>query len=122
MIDNSTLDRLQSQLAAFPEAIIALNAIADCEGDLIDAAIVLAIRSGQQPEIDNGEWLDSLAKKHRPAICQSQFRNEMIDGNFVGLFEHFIESKACPKLLILPVLLHVHETGVNRFCEPLDPP
>jgi hypothetical protein len=119
-IDRDTLDRLQTQLADFPEAIFALDTIGDCEGDLIDAAIVLAIRSGQQPEIDNGEWLASLAKKYRSVICQMQFRERAIDGDFVTLFEHFIELKACPKLLILPVLLYVHESGVNRFCEPLD--
>jgi hypothetical protein len=29
--------------------------------------------------------------------------------------------KICPQVLILPVLLYVHESGVNLFCQPLDP-
>jgi hypothetical protein len=120
MIELETIARLQSQLADFADAIAALEAIADCEGDLEDAAMVLAIRVGQQPDINNGEWLDGLAKKFRVVICQSEFRNDMVEGDFISLFRHFLELKLCPRLLILPVLLYVHEQGVNRFCQPLD--
>jgi hypothetical protein len=120
MIDLETIAQLQSQFADFSDAIAALEAIADCEGDLEDAAMILAIRVGQQPDINNGEWLDGLAKKCRVAICQSEFRNDMVSGNFIPLYQHFLAAKLCPRLLILPVLLYVHEQGVNRFCQPLD--
>ncbi len=121
MIDLQIIEELQFQFADIPEAIASLETIADCEGNLEDAAITLAIRVGQQPDINNSEWLDGLAKKCRVAICQAEFRNEMVDGSFIGLFQHFVQIKICPKLLILPVLLYVHECGVNRFCQPLDP-
>ncbi len=120
MIDSQIITELQTQFADIPEAILALDTISDCEGDLEDAAMTLAIRAGQQPDINNSEWLDSFAKKCRVAICRSEFRNDMVNGNFVPLFEHFVEAKVCPKLLILPVLLYVHEQGVNRFCQALD--
>jgi hypothetical protein len=121
MIDLQIIEELQVQFADIPDAIASLETIADCEGDLEDAAITLAIRVGQQPDINNSEWLDGLAKKCRVAICQSEFRNDMVSGNFPILFDHFVRVKVCPKLLILPVLLYVHERGVNRFCQPLDP-
>ena len=121
MIDLQIIAELQVQFANIPDAIASLETIVDCEGDLEDAAIALAIRVGQQPDINNSEWLKGLAKKHRVAICQSEFRNDMVEGNFVPLFNHFLAIKICPKLLILPVLLYVHESGVNRFCQPLDP-
>jgi hypothetical protein len=120
-IDPQTIANLQAQFADFPDAIAALETISDCEGDLEDAAMTLAIRVGQQPDINNSEWLKGLAKKFRVIICQSEFRNDMVSGNLLTLFQHFITVKICPKLLILPVLLYVHEQGVNRFCEPLDP-
>jgi hypothetical protein len=120
MIDIQIITELQTQFADIPEAILALETIFDCEGDLEDAAMTLAIRSGQQPDINNSEWLDSFAKKCRVAICRLEFRNDMVNGNLVPIFEHFVEAKVCPKLLILPVLLYVHEQGVNRFCQPLD--
>ncbi len=121
MLDLQIIPELKSQFANIPEAIDALETIADCEGDLEDAAITLAIRIGQQPDINNSEWLNGVAKKYRVAICQSEFRNDMINGNLMPIFQHFLQIKICPKLLILPILLYVHEQGVNRFCEPLDP-
>jgi hypothetical protein len=121
MLDPQIIAELQVLFADIPEAIASLETIADCEGDLEDAAMTLAIRAGQQPDINNSEWLDGLAKKCRVAICQSEFRNDMVNGNFMTLFQHFVQIKLCPKLLILPVLLYVHELGVNRFCKPLDP-
>jgi hypothetical protein len=121
MLDLQIITELQPQFTDLPEAIVSLETIADCEGDLEDAAMALAIRAGQQPDINNSEWLNGLAKKCRVAICLSEFRNDMVNGNFVPLYNHFVEVKVCPKLLILPVLLYVHEQGVNKFCEPLDP-
>jgi hypothetical protein len=121
MIDLHIIEELQVQFADIPDAIVSLETIVDCEGDLEDAAMTLAIRVGQQPDLNNSEWLDGLAKKCRVAVCRSEFRNDMVNGNFMPLFQHFIQSKICPKLLILPVLLYVHERGVNRFCQPLDP-
>ncbi|WP_310429541.1 hypothetical protein [Chamaesiphon sp. VAR_48_metabat_135_sub] len=121
MVDLHIIEELKVQFADIPEAIVSLETIADCEGDLEDAAMTLAIRVGQQPDINNSEWLDGLAKKCRVAICQSEFRNDMVSGNFKTLFQHFVLLKVCPKLLILPVLLYAHEYGVNRFCQPLDP-
>ncbi len=120
-IDLQIVTELQLQFAELPDAVASLETIADCEGDLEDAAMTLAIRVGQQPDINNSEWLDGLAKKCRVAICRSEFRNDMVDGNFMPLFQHFIQAKICPRLLILPVLLYAHEQGVNRFCQPLDP-
>jgi hypothetical protein len=120
-IDLQIITELQTQFIGIPTAIASLQTIADCEGDLEDASMALAIRAGQQPEINNSEWLNGLAKKCRVAICHSEFRNDMVEGNFLAIFQHFDRTKVCPSLLILPVLLYVHENGVNKFCEPLDP-
>ncbi len=120
-IDLQMISDLQLQFASIPEAMTALETISDCEGNLEDAAIVLAIRIGQQPDINNSAWLDGLAKKYRVAICHSEFRNDIVNGNLMPAFQHFIAIKVCPKLLILPVILYAHEQGVNRFCELLDP-
>jgi hypothetical protein len=121
MLDLQIISELQTQFADIPEAVTALETITDCEGDLEDAVMTLAIRVGQQPDINNSAWLNGLAKKYRVAICNSEFRNDMVNGNLMPVFQHFLTLKICPKLLILPVLLYVHEQGVNRFCEPLDP-
>ncbi len=110
----------RAQLADYPDALAALEEIEECEGDLEDAAMVLAIRVGQQPEIANSEWLDSLAKKCRAAICQEEFRNDLVNGNLALVMEHLVARKLCPRLLVIPVLVYVFQQGVNKFCEPLD--
>jgi hypothetical protein len=116
MMDLQIIEELQVQFADIPHAMVSLETINDCEGDLEDAAMALAIRAGQQPDINNSEWLKGLAKKCRVAICQTEFRNDMVNGNFLPLFQHFVLMKICPQVLILPVLLYVHESGVNLFC------
>ncbi|MBW4576781.1 MAG: hypothetical protein KME08_16020 [Aphanothece sp. CMT-3BRIN-NPC111] len=113
--------QFRTQLADYPDALVALDEIEQCEGDLEDAAIALAIRVGQQPDIANAEWLDSLAKKCRAAICQPEFRNDLVNKTFAPMIGHLTATKLCPALLVIPVLMYVAQQGVNNFCEPLDP-
>lgn len=112
--------KFQAELVDYPDAIAALKEIEDCEGNLEDAAVVLAIRVGQQPDIANSVWLDSLAKKCRAVICQEEFRNDLVNGNFSGMMGHLAATKLCPALLVTPVLMYVFQQGVNKFCEPMD--
>lgn len=112
--------KIRAELTDYPDALSAVAAIEDCEGDLEDAAMVLAIRVGQQPEIANSDWLDSLAKKCRTVICQEEFRHSLTNGNFAPLVGQLAATKLCPRLLVMPVLIYVVKQGVNQFCEPLD--
>ncbi len=112
--------QFRTELADYPDAIAALKEIEECEGDLEDAAMVLAIRVGQQPDIANSEWLDSLAKKCRGVICQAEYRNALANGTFAPIMGHLTATRLCPALLITPVLMYVVQQGVNSFCEPLD--
>ena len=47
MIDLHIIEELQIQFAEVPDAIVSLQTIFDCEGNLEDAAMDLAIRVGQ---------------------------------------------------------------------------
>jgi hypothetical protein len=122
MVSSAEISRLQAQLADYPDALIALETIADCEGDLEDAAMTLGIRAGQQPGLDNSAWLPAVAKRCRAALCQGDLRLDLVNGNWATAL-HFLQThKICPSLLAVPVLLYVDQVGINRFCEPLDPP
>ena len=112
--------RFRTQLVDYPDAINALQVIEDCEGNLKDAAMILAIRAGQQPEITNSDWLDSLAKKCRAVICKEEFRSSLIAENFAPIAGHLAATKLCPALLVTPVLMYAAQQGINSFCEPLD--
>jgi hypothetical protein len=112
--------QFRSQLTDYPNAILALQAIEDCEGDLEDAAIALAIRAGQEPQRANAEWLDALARKCRAMICRSEFRESLLKGNYAEIVPYLAASSLCPAVLATPVIMYVMHQGINDFCQPLD--
>ncbi len=112
--------QFRSQLAEYPTVMEALDVIEDCDGDLEDAAMTLAIRAGQQPETDNSEWLDALAKKWRTLICEQGYREDLLQGSVQSLMAQIKTISTFPQILATPVLMYVFKQGVNSFCEPLD--
>jgi hypothetical protein len=120
IVTTQEIAQFRSELANYSEAMEALDAIEDCEGDLEDAAIALAIRAGQRPQRDNAEWLDALARKCRAVICQKEFREDLLNGKYSPMVRYLAETPLIPPLLVIPVLMYVVRQGVNKFCEPLD--
>ncbi|MFM7572541.1 MAG: hypothetical protein ACKO4S_05305 [Snowella sp.] len=116
-LTSQEIAQYRSQLALFPDALLALDCIEDCEGNIEDAALTLAIQVGQQP--DRTDWLDGLAKRCRVEICRSEFRDELLSGNIATAVECLIETKICPKVLVTPVILYALKSGIESFCEPL---
>lgn len=107
----------RSQLAQFPDALEALDAIEDCEGDLEDAALSLAIHAGQQP--DRNDWLIGMAKHCRVAICHSPARDAIANQQLSPAIAFLIEETILPPLLLTPIILYVMKLGLEEFCEPL---
>lgn len=110
----------RSQLADYPSAMEALDLIEDCDGDLEDAAMSLAIRAGQEPGMTNSEWLDALARKWRAVICEQEYRSDLLNNSLVGMMQHLQSMPTFPQMLAAPVLIYILKQGVNQFCEPLD--
>ncbi|AFZ19979.1 hypothetical protein [Allocoleopsis franciscana] len=119
-VTSQQIAQFRTELANNPEAMKALDAIEDCEGDLEDAAIALAIRAGQQPQRDNAEWLDALARKCRAVICQKEFRDDLLKGSYAPMIRYLAETPLLPSILATPVLMYVVTQDINHFCEPLD--
>jgi hypothetical protein len=121
IVSSEEIARLRSQLLEYPDALLALETISDCEGDLEDAAMSLAIRAGQEPGLDNSDWLPALAKRCRAVLCQDNLRVDLINGNWATALHLMQTSKVCPNVLAVPVLLYIEDVGIDRFCAPLDP-
>jgi len=119
-VTSQEIAQFRSQLADDPSDMEALDLIEDCDGDLEDAAMTLAIRAGQQPERANSEWLDALARKWRVVICEQEYREDLLNTSVQKLMEHLKATPTFPKILATPVLIYVLKQGVNHFCEPLD--
>lgn len=120
LVSSAELEQYRTQLAAFPGALTALDVIEDCEGDLEDAAMALAIRIGQQPQRDNSEWLNALARKWRALLCKPEFRAELAQGSIKTVIEYLATSELLPATLATPMLIYVLKQGIGPFCQPLD--
>lgn len=120
IVTSQEIAQLRSELVNNPDAMKALDEIEDCEGNLEDAAIALAIRAGQQPQRDNAEWLDALARKCRAVICQKEFREDLLNGSFAPVVAYLAATPLLPGILATPVLIYVMRQGIHSFCEPLD--
>ncbi|MDY6783622.1 MAG: hypothetical protein SW833_13950 [Cyanobacteriota bacterium] len=120
-----TLEEIQQfrqKLAHYPPAVKALNEIEDCEGDLGDAVISLAIRAGQEPQQESSEWLTSLAKRCRAAICQEVLRENLQSGSLDKAAIALANLNLIPAILAVPVLIYVLKQGLDNFCKPLEKP
>ncbi len=122
VLSAETIARLRVELPEYPTALEALAEIEDCEGDVEDAAIALAIRAGQQPDRCDG-WLEGLAKRCRARLCvQESLRQALIQGAITAVLGYLDDNPPCPPVLLLPVVLWVSDRGVADFCRPLDRP
>lgn len=119
VITSQEVAQFRSELADFPEALRALDAIEDCEGDVEDAAISLALQVGQEPNTSEN-WLDGLAKRCRVAVCDPELREDLADGRLKTAVEALVKKKVCPEVLATPVVIYVVKMGINDFCAPLE--
>ena len=119
-ITSQEIARFRSQLAEDSFALEVLDLIEDCEGDLEDAAMTLAIRAGLQPERDNSEWLDAIARRWRTSLCQQEFRDDLRADSVQNLLEQLKTISSFPQVLAVPVLIYITKQGIDSFCAALD--
>ncbi len=113
------IDLLRAELSDQPEALAALTVLEDCEGNLEDAAISLAIQVGQEPNISEG-WIDGFAKRWRATICQPELREPLEDGLTGDLLLKLKASTELPLKLVTLVAIYVTQTGLEPYCKPLE--
>lgn len=120
MVVLNSVDIIQyrSLLAGNPNALRALDMIEDCEGDLEDAAIALAIQAGQEPDRSE-RWLEGVAKRWRVFICQPEFQTVLTEETIATAIQTLATETALPAVLATPVVIYVLKIGVQEFCEPL---
>jgi hypothetical protein len=109
----------RSELSASPEALRALDMIEDCEGDLEDAAIALALQARQEPDTSE-RWLEGLAKRWRAVLCQADIRESLAARSLLDVMRAIAQETDLPPILATPVVIYVLKTGVEDFCKPLE--
>ena len=119
VLTSEEITRLKSSLADVPFALESLREIGDCEGDVEDAAISLALKSDQEPST-NEEWLGAFSKRYRHVVCQQEWREAIAQGDVKTLVMHLAEKTDCPELIALPITLYAYKTGIDGFCHSFD--
>ncbi|MEO0407149.1 MAG: hypothetical protein AAF289_07360 [Cyanobacteria bacterium P01_A01_bin.135] len=109
----------RSTLAAVPDALLALDMVEDCEGDLEDAAIALALQVGQEPS-QSDRWLDGLAKRWRVTLCDADMQAHIHEGRLATAAQTLVNAVTLPPRLVTLVVIYVHQQGVASFCEALN--
>ncbi|EKQ67078.1 hypothetical protein OsccyDRAFT_4900 [Leptolyngbyaceae cyanobacterium JSC-12] len=113
------IEHYRAELANYPEALNALDVLEDCEGDLEDASITLALQSGLEPDTSE-RWIDGLAKRWRHIVCQAELKESLEDGMSGDLLTALTSSTDLPMRLAILVAIFVIKTGVESFCKPLE--
>lgn len=124
----------RNALADYPDVLKAIDTVEDCEGDLADAAITLALQARLEPD-GSADWLMRFAKRFRPVICRADCRQQLAayppdispdqtpdqtsDAKLqvVSLVRYLVAESDCPSLLVFPVALWVLRQGQEIFCQ-----
>jgi membrane-associated HD superfamily phosphohydrolase len=115
------IEQFRKQLGDYPEAIANLDVIEACEGDLEDAAYVLARRAGAEEVRFASNWLEQGLKQCRYAICGKELKDDSLPELLAAVKESLAASSQ-PFLVALetPVALYIAKVGVNNFCKSTD--
>lgn len=116
VVTQEEIENFREQLRDYPEAIAALDEIEACEGHLEDAAVVLAIEAGQEPERGARELLEGLSERCRPILCQEDFRDEIMGGLLASTVEALLATTLIPTGLATPVVIYAFKIGIKKLC------
>jgi hypothetical protein len=119
ILTSAEISDFRVELSDYPQALVALDVIEDCEGDLEDAAIALAIQVGQQPTTSDG-WITGLAKRWRPNLCQAELRTDLGANRVATTITQLVATKALPWELATLVSIYAAKAGIDEFCKPLE--
>lgn len=121
MIKLTSVELIQyrAELSSNQDALTALEMIEECEGDLEDAAIALAIHVGQEPDRSD-DWLDSLAKRWRVFLCSPEFREKLAADSRLDAIQTLTNGTDLPGVLATLVVVYVLQADTDSFCEPLE--
>ena len=119
IISPEEIAEYRKEFADKPEALDALDLIAENDGDLLEAATLLASDSATKDLREMSEFkniLDSLALKCRYAICHEAF-DDLMNGLLGSVVATFTATGQIPEAVATPVVIYVARIGVDNFCE-----
>jgi hypothetical protein len=117
-VTSAELAQYREEMTDVPMVLRVLDVIEDCEGDLEDAAITIALKVGQEPERSE-KWLDGLAKRWRVQICDPALQTELQAGRIGAAVRSLTSETTIPAPLAVLVVIYALKQGIASFCQPL---
>ena len=118
-VSSIEIAKLRAELANYPNpnVIADIDVIERCEGDLKQAARVLARRAGME-EVRAGENWQSALQKAREIVCDDKFQNGLVPGLIGGLIGA-LASSGIPILAAVatPVSIYIAQVSIHSFCK-----
>ncbi|MBD1892867.1 hypothetical protein [Coleofasciculus sp. FACHB-SPT9] len=115
-VTTEEIQKFRSELADDLEALEGLSVIEKCEGDLEDAAVVLA-RRAKIEIVRAPNWLNEFADKLRPVICKEECKKDLLDGSFNFAIGYLTAVSQIDKALAVLVVMYVTKKKVYEFCK-----
>lgn len=102
------------------EVLDAIAVIEECQGNLEDAAEVLAVEAGitsvDKAGKDPEQILGKLIEKARKILCRKECREQFVNGSFEFLMGYLMAVGDIPKAMTIPVLMCAAQMGLEEFC------
>ncbi len=115
-ISDQEIAQYRQQFADYPEALDALDLIAESDGDLQESASLLALETGVSIT-RNRNILDQLAQKCRQIICDDAFIDDLMGGLLTAGVATLAASGQIPAAVATPVVIYLTKTGVKNWCK-----
>ncbi len=114
-LSDQEITQYREQFAEYPEALDALDLIAENDGDLKESASLLALEAGVEIVKGVPNILDELAQKSRKAVCDDAF-DELMAGLLGAAMGTLAATGQLPKALATSVVIYIARIGVKKFC------
>jgi hypothetical protein len=113
-VTQEEISQFRSQFANNREALVALDAIEECEGYLDDAVPLLVMReTAQEADRSLNDWLERC----RQFICQEEVRDALESGLIAPIIEPLAASAGIPLGTATALSICVFKLGAKRFCK-----
>lgn len=120
IITDEEIAQYRQQLADYPEALDALDLIAECDGNLEESANFLVIEEGiselRSGESEEENTLDKIAKKFRKIICDDDFIDDLMSDLVTAGIASLAVSGQIPVAVATPVVIYLAKKGVKSWC------
>ena len=119
-VTSEEIDKFRSAFVDDREVLDAIAVIEECQGNLEDAAEVLAVEAGiisvDRADKDPKQILDKLVEKARKILCRKECREQFVNGSFELLMGYLMGVGDIPKAMTIPVLMCAAQMGLEEFC------